>query len=454
MWRQPKSVWAVAFACVIAFMGIGLVDPILKSIGDELGASPSQVSLLFTSYMVVMGLAMLVTGAVSSRLGAKKTLLIGLTIIIVGAGAGRDVRHGRRHHRLPRGVGPGQRPVHRHRPRHDRQRRQGLGRPGDRPVRGRPRHRHRGRPPHRRRCSARSPGAARSSASRPSWSSPWPPPPCCCRAPHGRARATSLAEPFRALRHRGLLVVALTALLYNFGFFTLLAFTPFPLAMGPRQIGFIFFGWGLLLAFTSVVVAPRLQRRFGTLPSALAALAGFSATLVVMAVFTDNKAVLATCVVVSRRLPRRQQHPRHRDGDEGRSGRAGRRRRRRTASSASAAAPSPRGWPASSARSSTRTCRSGSAPAPSPSPCACSPAADASSPTSTPSPATAPRPRTTRPRPRPSPSVTPERRRAAGPALRFRRAPPHPRPALCHAAARGGFPARASSRPTTTAPTS
>ena len=113
------------------------------------------------------------------------------------------------------------------------------------------------------------------------------------------ARATSLAEPFRALRHRSLLVVALTALLYNFGFFTLLAFTPFPLAMGPRQIGFIFFGWGLLLAFTSVVVAPRLQRRFGTLPSALAALAGFSATLVVMAVFTDDKAVLATCVVVS-----------------------------------------------------------------------------------------------------------------------------------------------------------
>jgi hypothetical protein len=27
--RQPKAVWAVAFACVISFMGIGLVDPIL-----------------------------------------------------------------------------------------------------------------------------------------------------------------------------------------------------------------------------------------------------------------------------------------------------------------------------------------------------------------------------------------------------------------------------------------
>ena len=47
--RQPKAVWAVAFACVIAVMGIGLVDPILKPIGEQLHASPSEVSLLFTS---------------------------------------------------------------------------------------------------------------------------------------------------------------------------------------------------------------------------------------------------------------------------------------------------------------------------------------------------------------------------------------------------------------------
>ena len=32
MWHQPMAVWAVGFACVIAFMGIGLVDPILKPI--------------------------------------------------------------------------------------------------------------------------------------------------------------------------------------------------------------------------------------------------------------------------------------------------------------------------------------------------------------------------------------------------------------------------------------
>ena len=43
-------------------MGIGLVDPILKPIADQLDATPSQVSLLFTSYMAVMGVAMLITG--------------------------------------------------------------------------------------------------------------------------------------------------------------------------------------------------------------------------------------------------------------------------------------------------------------------------------------------------------------------------------------------------------
>src|SRR3954452_23572386 len=86
MWRQPKAVWAVAFASVVAFMGIGLVDPILKPIADNLSASPSQVSLLFTSYMAVMGVAMLVTGVVSSRIGPKRTLLFGLLIIIAGAG--------------------------------------------------------------------------------------------------------------------------------------------------------------------------------------------------------------------------------------------------------------------------------------------------------------------------------------------------------------------------------
>jgi ACDE family multidrug resistance protein len=298
MWRQPKAVWAVAFASVIAFMGIGLVDPILKPIADQLNASASQVSLLFTSYMAVMGVAMLITGVVSSRIGAKKTLLIGLLIIIVGAGlAGMSGTVG--------GI-VGWRALW------------GLGNALFVAT-----------------ALATIVSSARGSVAQAiilyeaalglgiavgplvggllggiSWRGPFfgvsalmaialvvtafllpatPP----------AAKATSILDPFRALRHRGLLGVAVTALLYNFGFFTLLAFTPFPLNMGAHEIGLIFFGWGVCLAFTSVVVAPRLQRRFGTIPTLLVNLTLLSALLAVMAIGTDNKTVLAVCVIVA-----------------------------------------------------------------------------------------------------------------------------------------------------------
>src|SRR5882757_7792270 len=298
MWRQPKAVWAVAFASVVAFMGIGLVDPILKPIADNLNASPSQVSLLFTSYMAVMGVAMLITGVVASRIGPKRTLLLGLLVIIAGAGlAGMSDT-------VAEIVG--WRALW------------GLGNALFIAT-----------------ALATIVSSARGSVAQAiilyeaalglgiavgplvggvlgsiSWRGPFfgvsalmafalivtafllPSTP---RAEH----ATTLADPFRALRHRGLLGVAITALLYNFGFFTLLAFTPFPLDMSAHQIGLIFFGWGVALAFTSVVVAPRLQHRFGTVRVLIINLLAFSLLLAVMAIGTDHKAVLAACVVVA-----------------------------------------------------------------------------------------------------------------------------------------------------------
>jgi len=66
-------------------MGIGLVDPILPAPASPLRASPSQVELLFTSYLLIMAVAMLITGWVSSRIGAKRTLIAGLVLIVVFA---------------------------------------------------------------------------------------------------------------------------------------------------------------------------------------------------------------------------------------------------------------------------------------------------------------------------------------------------------------------------------
>src|SRR5260221_12152591 len=67
--RQPKAVWAVAFACVVSFMGIGLVDPILPSLATRLKASPSHAELLFTSYLGVTAAAISVLPLASAPPG-------------------------------------------------------------------------------------------------------------------------------------------------------------------------------------------------------------------------------------------------------------------------------------------------------------------------------------------------------------------------------------------------
>ncbi len=298
MWRQPRTVWSVAFACVISFMGIGLVDPILKPIADKLGAGPSQVSLLFTSYLAVMGVAMLATGWVSSRVGAKRTLLLGLALIVAGSAlaGSQDSIAGIVAFRAVWGLGNAL----------------FIATALSTIV------------------TAATASVAEAIilyeaalgvgiATGPllggwlggmSWRLPFfgvavlmalafvavattlPP----TARP---ARPSALSAPLRALGHRGLLTVGVTALLYNFGFFTLLAFTPFPLAMGAHQIGLVFFGWGVLLAVASVLVAPRVQRAIGTMRGIIGALLGFAAILAVMAAFTQHKPVLVVGVVLA-----------------------------------------------------------------------------------------------------------------------------------------------------------
>jgi predicted MFS family arabinose efflux permease len=295
---QPRAVWAVAFACVIAFMGIGLVDPILKPIADQLGASPSETSLLFTSYMAVMGVAMLITGVVSTRIGAKRTLLAGLALIItfsalagssdaigtivgfragwglgnalfiatalstIVASARGSVAQAVILFEAALGLGIAMGPIV-------------GGQLGE--------------------ISWRAPfyGVAvlmSVALLATVFFLPATPP---------DVRRTSLTDPFKALRHPGLLTVALTALFYNMGFFTLLAFTPFPLDMTAAQVGWIFFGWGVLLAVTSVWVAPWLEKRLGVVTTALLALSLFGLDLAAMAVWTDSKTVLVLGVVVA-----------------------------------------------------------------------------------------------------------------------------------------------------------
>jgi len=297
---QPKAVWAVAFAAVVSFMGLGLVDPILPAIAKDLDASPSQVELLFTSYFAVTGVSMLVTSAVASRIGPKRTLLCGLALIvlfsalagasdsigaIVGLRAGWGVGNalfiatalsviiGSASggvagavilYEAALGLGISVGPL--------------LG--GEL-------------------------GAI-------SWRGPFfgvavlmaigfvatavlldrtPAPP--------KSERTSVLEPLRALRHREIRGSALTSAFYNFGFFTLLAYTPLALGLGAHELGYVFFGWGLMLAIFAVFVAPAISRRIGDVNGLAITLALFAALLAAMGALHASQTALIVAVVVA-----------------------------------------------------------------------------------------------------------------------------------------------------------
>jgi len=296
--RQPKAVFAVAFACVVSFMGIGLVDPILPSISHQLHASPSEVTLLFTSYLVVTALAMLITNWVSSRLGAKRTLIAGLAVIVVfsalaGASPTINAIIG---FRAGWGVGnalfiatslavivasasggfAGAIVLY--------ETALGLG-------------------------IAMGPllGGALGEVS---WRGPFFGVAALMaialvatvvlveRTPRP-AHKTSLSAPLRALRHRGLLTLSLTALCYNWGFFTVLGYAPFPMNLSPIRLGLVFTGWGVLVALFAVFGAPRLQERLGIARTMYLNLALFAAVILVIAIWTTDRAVLIPAVIGS-----------------------------------------------------------------------------------------------------------------------------------------------------------
>ncbi|HUB40914.1 MAG TPA: MFS transporter [Streptosporangiaceae bacterium] len=296
--RQPKAVFAVAFACVVSFMGIGLVDPILPAISHQLHASPSEVTLLFTSYLVVTALAMLITNFVSSRIGAKRTLIAGLVLIVAfsaAAGAAPSIS-GIIGFRAGWGVGnalfiatslavivasasggfAGAIVLY--------ETALGLG-------------------------IAVGPllGGALGEIS---WRGPFFGVAALMaialiatitlvRPIALPAKKTGLSAPFRALKHRGLLTLSITALCYNWGFFTLLGYAPFPMNLSPIKLGLVFTAWGAMVAIFAVFGAPRLQARFGIARTMYANLFLFAVIILVIAVWTTDRAVLIPAVIVS-----------------------------------------------------------------------------------------------------------------------------------------------------------
>lgn len=294
---QPRTVWVTAFAAVIAFMGIGLVDPILTSIAEGLHATPAQTTLLFSSYLGVQVFAMLLTGAATYRFGARRTIITGLSLIVVAAGlsalagnieqlvwlralwglgnaffiatalsvivgaAAGGQQGAILLYEAALGIGLSVGPLV---------------------------------------------GAALGSLS---WRGPFAGTAvlmgvgvllCLLWLPRDKPRAGAkvrLRDPLLALRDRQLLVTSVGAALYTAGFFTVLAWTPFVLDKGPFYIGAVFFGWGLAVAVSGVVLAPKVAAALGVHGGAIAAVLAYAALLLAMAL--GSASVVVAAVILS-----------------------------------------------------------------------------------------------------------------------------------------------------------
>ncbi|MDG3009739.1 MFS transporter [Rhodococcus sp. D2-41] len=291
---QPKTVWVTAFAAVIAFMGIGLVDPILNTITEALHATPSQTTLLFASYLGVQVVAMLFTGVMSYRFGPKRTVVTGLLLIVIAAGlcalansigalvwlralwglgnaffiatalsvivgaATGGQKGAILLYEAALGLGLAVGPL--------------VGAVlGNVSWRG----------PFAGTAVLMAIGAIL----------------CVTMLTKDPDRShrqqVRLIDPLLALRNRNLLVTSIGSAFYTAAFFTVIAWAPFVLGKGAYFTGFVFFGWGLCTAVSGVVIAPKVAARLGERGGAILAVLVYAALMAVLALGNTTTVVVA-----------------------------------------------------------------------------------------------------------------------------------------------------------------
>jgi len=292
----PQKV--TVFATFLAFMGMGVVDPILPDIAQHLGANNWQVELLFTTYIFMMALIMIPAGILASQFGDKKIMALGLGIVSFSAilcSMAQNITalalframwgYGNAHffatalillialssdHHKAIGLFEGS---------------IGFGIASG-PLLG-------------------------GFVGQYSWRYPFlitgvltllafllviffvqEPKEKKSHKPAGIKELKALFKDAKFLK------IAIAAMLYYYGFFVVLAYSPLVIHMSPIEIGWLFFGWGLALAMGSVFLSTKLERYWHANKIIPITLFCFTIVLVLL-MSADSLPMMAVLVVLS-----------------------------------------------------------------------------------------------------------------------------------------------------------
>ncbi|EKL0520050.1 multidrug efflux MFS transporter MdrL [Listeria monocytogenes] len=294
--------WITAAASLLAFMGIGVVDPLLPSIAESIGASHSQVEMLFTAYIFTMAIMIIPIGIVAGKLGDKKLIVIGLFIVTIfallcglsdtigalsifraGWGFGNSMfmatamtmlialsetpGHAIGIYEASMGLGMAFGPL--------------LG-----GILGN--------------ISWRYPFFATSclifiafllilfKVKEPKKVAPAP----------TEKNEVAIKQMLHLFKYRPFLQIAFSGMFYYYCFFTILAYSPLILGLSAIQIGFVFFAWGLCLALGSAKISHALEFRFNSKQILKGSLLACAVILALLG-FIDNIAVDIGLIVIS-----------------------------------------------------------------------------------------------------------------------------------------------------------
>ncbi|WP_302104949.1 MFS transporter [Polycladomyces zharkentensis] len=295
--RARRSILTTCLAALFGFMGIGVVDPILPIIANQIGATHWQVEMLFTSYIFMMAFIMIPSGILAARWGSKRIMVCGLFLvavfasacamsstigqlmafragwgmgnamffatsmsILIGMAANLDQAMG--YYEAALGMGMSFGPL--------------LG-----GLLGQ--------------FGWRYPFVATSVLMLLAFVLTI----LLVQEPKGQAsRRAGFGDFVSALAYRPFLLVAVAAMLYYYAFFTVLAYSPLLLKLDAISLGLIFFGWGVGLGIGSTKWAHGLLHRHS--PMWVVRLgAGLMAAVLLLVLLSPNKVITIAVIVLS-----------------------------------------------------------------------------------------------------------------------------------------------------------